>query len=66
MNKDELISVQQFEMVYATALSLIRASNQLFDITESMEPVHEEVYIEVIRLHNAACDFIKAYQNYQK
>ena len=64
--KDDLMPVQQFEMIYATACQLVRASAKLFDLTDSMKTVDAELYAEVIMMHNASCDFIEAYQKLSK
>lgn len=64
--KDDLMPIQEFEMIYATAIELVKASSKLFDLALDMKTIPKDVYAEVVRMHNASCDFIEAYKSYQK
>lgn len=66
MNKDELMPVQEFEMIYATAIELVKSSSKLFDLALDMKKIPKDLYTEIVRMHNASCDFIEAYKSYQK
>lgn len=66
MSTDELMPVQEFERIYATAINLVRSSSLLFDLLEKMKAVDQKLLVEIIRLHNASCDCIKAYDKYKE
>lgn len=64
MSKDELMPIKEFEMIYATAIQLVKSSSKMFDLCMDMTAISKELYVEVIRMHNASCDFIEAYKKY--
>ena len=66
MKSDNLMPIQEFEMIYATAIELVKSSSKLFDLALDMKTIPKDVYAEVVRMHNASCDFIEAYKSYQK
>lgn len=62
----DIISFEQFEKLYTTARSLIDVSGKMFELSEGMIPIPFRIYSEVIRMHNASVDFIKAYTEMMK
>ena len=66
MKTDDLMPVQEFEMIYATAIELVKTSSNLFDLALDMKTIPKDLYAEVVRVHNASCDFIEAYRSYSK
>lgn len=66
MKSDDLMPVQEFEMIYATAIELVKSSSKLFDLALDMKTIPKDLYAEVVRMHNASCDFIEAYRNLSK
>ena len=62
----DVLSFQEFEAIYATIKSMIRITSDLFEISEKMDQIPKGLYTEIIRLHNAAVDYIEAYQNLTK
>ena len=54
------MSYNQFERIYATAKDLVKATNYLFSITDGDSIFDEELYTDIILLHNKAVDFIVA------
>lgn len=62
----DVLSFQEFEAIYATIKSMIRITSDLFEISEKMDQIPKGLYTEIIRLHNAAVDYIEAYRNLTK
>ena len=62
----DVLSFQEFEAIYATIKSMIRITSDLFEISEKMDQIPKGLYTEIIRLHNAAVDYIEAYKNLTK
>lgn len=63
---DDVLSFQEFEAIYATIKSMIRITSDLFEISEKMDQIPKGLYTEIIRLHNAAVDYIEAYKSLTK
>ena len=62
----DVLSFQEFEAIYATIKSMIRITSDLFEILDKMDQIPKGLYTEIIRLHNAAVDYIEAYRNLTK
>ena len=62
----DVLSFQEFEAIYATIKSMIRITSDLFEISEKMDQIPKGLYTEIIRLLNAAVDYIEAYKNLTK
>ena len=62
----DVLSFQEFEAIYATIKSMIRITSDLFEISDKMDQIPKGLYTEIIRLHNAAVDYIEAYRNLTK
>ena len=56
------MTYKQFKRIYATAKDLVRATCILNDMVDDVMDTPKDLYIEIIMLHNKACDFIEAYQ----
>jgi len=63
---ENVLSFQEFEAIYSTIKSMIRITSDLFEISEKMDQIPKGLYTEIIRLHNAAVDYIEAYKNLTK
>ena len=62
----EVLSFLEFEAIYATIKSMIRITSDLFEISDKMDKIPKGLYSEIIRLHNAAVDYMEAYKNLTK
>ena len=56
------MTYEQFSRIYATAKDLVKATYFLNDMVDQVMQTPDELYTEIIMLHNRACDFIEAYQ----
>lgn len=56
------MTYEQFKRIYATAKALVRATCILNDMVDDVMDTPDDLYIDIIMLHNKACDFIEAYQ----
>ena len=56
----EQITFSQFERIYATAKDLVKATDYLFKITDGDSDFSNDVYTEIVMLHNKAIDYIVA------
>ena len=63
LDTSETLSFIEFEAIYATIKSMIRITSELFEISEKMDKIPKGLYSEIIRLHNAAVDYIEAYND---
>lgn len=60
---NDVMSFEQFEKIYDTARKLLRITTDLFNLNDDMKQVSDIIYVEIMRLHNVAVDFIEAYHN---
>lgn len=60
---DDYLSFQEFEAIYATIKSMIQITAELFHFADSLDRIPKGLYTEIIRLHNAAVDYMEAYKN---
>ena len=58
------MTYEQFKRIYATARSLVKVTSVLHDMVDEVMDTPDDLYVEIIMLHNRACDFIEAYQKY--
>ena len=56
------MTYEQFSKIYATTRQLVKATSILHDMVDEVMDTPDDLYIEIIMLHNRACDFIEAYQ----
>lgn len=56
------MTYKQFSRIYATAKDLVKATHFLNEMVDQVMETPDELYVEIIMLHNRACDFIEAYQ----
>ena len=56
------MTYEQFSRIYATAKDLVKATHFLNEMVDQVMETPDELYTEIIMLHNRACDFIEAYQ----
>lgn len=54
------LTYKQFEKILATTKDLVKATHYLFDMIDSMDGIEEEIYTNIILLHNKAIDYIIA------
>lgn len=57
------LSFQEFEAIYSTIKSMIQITAGLFSFADSLDKIPKGLYTEIIRLHNAAVDYMEAYKN---
>ena len=57
------MTYEQFSRIYATAKQLVKATSILHDMVDEVVDMPDDLFIEIIMLHNRACDFIEAYKN---
>ncbi len=60
------ISYEIFERIYATIRETLKSSSYLFQLNDDMEMIPDRLYVQIIKLHNAAVDFKEAYEIYIK
>lgn len=58
------MTYEEFSRIYATAKDLVKATSFLHDMVDKVMETPDDLYVEIIMLHNRACDFIEAYQKY--
>ena len=56
------MTYEEFSRIYATAKDLVKATSFLHDMVDKVMEPPDDLYVEIIMLHNRACDFIEAYQ----
>lgn len=56
------MTYEQFSRIYATAKQLVKATSILHDMVDEVMDMPDDLFIEIIMLHNRACDFIEAYK----
>lgn len=56
------MTYEQFSRIYATAKDLVKATHFLHEMVDQVMETSDDLYVEIIMLHNRACDFIEAYQ----
>lgn len=56
------MTYKQFSRIYATAKDLVKATYFLNEMVDQVMETPDELFVEIIMLHNRACDFIEAYQ----
>lgn len=56
------MSFEQFEKIYETARKLVHSTTLMFDISDNFTSVPDDLYVEILRLHNVSVDFINAYK----
>ena len=56
------MTYEQFSKIYATTRALVKATSILHDMVDEVVDTPDDIYIDIIVLHNKACDFIEAYQ----
>lgn len=61
--QNKRMTYEQFSRIYATAKQLIKATSILHDMVDQVMDMPDDLFIEIIMLHNRACDFIEAYKN---
>ena len=55
------MSYEQFSRIYATAKDLVKSTSILFDMVDKVMDTPDDLYVEIIMLHNSAVDFIEKY-----
>ena len=63
---NEVLPYNQFERLLATAQDLVKATGNIYDLMNMGNKIPEELYVNVIRLHNTAVDYIEAMKEYVK
>ena len=63
---NEVLPYNQFERLLATAQDLVKATGNIYDLMNQGNRIPEELYVNVIRLHNTAVDYIEAMKEYMK
>ena len=58
------ISFEQFEKCTALAKDLVKATSLVYELVDKGSMIPEELYVNVIRLHNTAVDYIEAMKDY--
>ena len=61
--QNKRMTYEQFSRIYATAKQLVKATSILHDMVDQVMDMPDDLFIEIIMLHNRACDFIEAYKN---
>lgn len=59
----DIIDFSQWEQILATAKTLVKATNFLFEIIDDPKGIDPEIYANVIKLHNSAVDYIVSMEN---
>lgn len=59
------MTYEEFSRIYATAKDLVKATSILHEMVDDVMDTPDDLFIDIIILHNKACDFIEAYQNYK-
>ena len=62
----EVLAYNQFERLFSTAQDLVKATGNIYDLMNQGNRIPEELYVNVIRLHNTAVDYIDAMKEYVK
>ena len=60
------ITFDQFDRCLTTAKDLVKATAYIYELSESGERIPEKLFVNVIRLHNTAVDYIEAMKEYKK
>lgn len=58
------ISFEEFETCMALAKDLVKATSMVYDLADKGNKIPEDLYVNVIRLHNTAVDYIEAMKDY--
>lgn len=58
---DDVMSFEQFERIYETSKNLVNATALAFQISENFKTIPDELYVDIIQMHNATVDFINTY-----
>ena len=56
------MTYKQFSRIYATAKDLVKATHFLNEMVDQVMETPDELFVDIIMLHNRACDFMEAYQ----
>lgn len=56
----DALTYKEFEKILATTKDLVKATNYLFSMIDTMEGIEKEIYVNIIMLHNKAIDYIEA------
>ncbi len=62
--KSNVITFERFQKIYEMIRKTVTITNTLFKLNDAMEEIPESLYVEIIRLHNAAVDYMEAYKKY--
>lgn len=65
MLNSSVLGYNQFERLFATAQDLVKATGNIYDLMNQGNGIPEELYVNVIRLHNTAVDYIEAMKEYK-
>ena len=60
------ISFTQFDRCLTTAKDLVKATAYIYELSESGRRIPEKLFVNVVRLHNTAVDYIEAMKDYMK
>ena len=62
----ETITYAMWERLFQTSIDLVKSTSNIHDLMNSGVTVPDEIYTNVIRLHNSAIDFIIAMKEFNK
>ncbi len=60
------ITFDQFDRCLTTAKDLVKATAYIYELSESGRRIPEKLFVNVVRLHNTAVDYIEAMKDYMK
>ena len=60
------ISFEQFDRCLTTAKDLVKAMAYIYELSESGKRIPTKLFVNVVRLHNTALDYIEAMKEYMK
>ena len=61
----EPMKYNQFSRLIASCRDLIKSASYIFELADQGQAVPEELYVNVVRLHNCAVDYIVGYEEYK-
>lgn len=60
-----VITFEEFEKCMALAKDMVHATKNVYDLADMGKKIPEDLYANVIRLHNSAIDFIIAMKEFK-
>ena len=62
---NEPMKYNQFSRLIASCKDLIKSANYIFELMDKGREIPDDLYVNVVRLHNCAVDYIVGYEEYK-